>query len=248
MARGGQTAPVPPVFTPAGLVLETFFTDSYVSLPGSAIWVTVPSSFTVEAWIRMADFRDYETIIGMGINGDEFGFYHYKTSFFSPGGFTITQSGGGGGDVAASSPGVVPIDTWTHVAIACVGLAGTFSTYVNGAPDRLNQPLLRAVTPSIAGSDRFLCGDGIGEEQQGRASDIRIWNIARSAAAISSDYDRRLTGSEPGLLGYWRLDDGPLLGTTAADSTVNAATGTLHSLGGIHCNFVADADGPLFRP
>ena len=41
----------------------------------------------------------------------------------------------------------------------------------------------------------------------GRVSDCRVWNVARTPAEIQANYTNRLTGTEPGLVGYWRLDE-----------------------------------------
>jgi len=38
--------------------------------------------------------------------------------------------------------------------------------------------------------------------------EVRIWNRARSADEITADMDHRLTGAEPGLVGYWHVDEG----------------------------------------
>jgi len=41
----------------------------------------------------------------------------------------------------------------------------------------------------------------------GRICDVRFWNIARTGEDIKRDKDRVLTGSETGLVGYWRLNE-----------------------------------------
>ena len=50
-----------------------------------------------------------------------------------------------------------------------------------------------------------------------RLDELRIWNIVRSESEIRFDMSRRLIGDEPGLVGYWRLDEGE--GRDAEDST-----------------------------
>jgi len=59
----------------------------------------------------------------------------------------------------------------------------------------------------------------------GSAAEVRVWDHARSAAAIADDMTLRLTGSESGLLHYWPIDEGE--GTTIHDRTANANHGTL---------------------
>ena len=51
----------------------------------------------------------------------------------------------------------------------------------------------------------------------GGLSDVRLWSIARSPAQIAGTRFSRLTGSEAGLVAYWRLDEGS--GDIAYDAT-----------------------------
>jgi hypothetical protein len=40
---------------------------------------------------------------------------------------------------------------------------------------------------------------------QGMITEVRLWNVARSPAQLLANWCRRLTGTEPGLVGYWQL-------------------------------------------
>lgn len=42
----------------------------------------------------------------------------------------------------------------------------------------------------------------------GQIAEFRLWNTARTAEEIQTNFNRYLTGREPNLCGYWRLDDG----------------------------------------
>ena len=59
----------------------------------------------------------------------------------------------------------------------------------------------------------------------GNLSDVRIWNVARTPAEIQANYTNRLTGTEPGLVGYW-----PLTGTISPIDTgpFNLDNPTIH--------------------
>jgi hypothetical protein len=50
----------------------------------------------------------------------------------------------------------------------------------------------------------------------GNLSEVRLWSIARTKAEIQDNMNKRLNGGEPGLVAYYKLDEGD--GTTAADS------------------------------
>ncbi len=60
---------------------------------------------------------------------------------------------------------------------------------------------------------------------KGDVDEVRIWNRERSAAELAEDMNYRLVGNEPGLVAYYRFDEGA--GTTAYDQTDNALHGTL---------------------
>ena len=42
---------------------------------------------------------------------------------------------------------------------------------------------------------------------EGRIDELRIWNVAREPGDIQTTLFRRLSGTEPGLVGYWRFDE-----------------------------------------
>jgi hypothetical protein len=64
-----------------------------------------------------------------------------------------------------------------------------------------------------------------GSTFNGIIDELRIWNVARTQSQIQNDMNRRLTGSEAGLVGYWRFDEGS--GNTTGDSSRHGNTGTL---------------------
>jgi len=60
---------------------------------------------------------------------------------------------------------------------------------------------------------------------KGTISELRIWNYARTESQIKAAISEELTGTEEGLIGYWKLNEGS--GTIAHDSTANNNHGTL---------------------
>lgn len=61
---------------------------------------------------------------------------------------------------------------------------------------------------------------------RGQLDEVRLWSVARPQEAIAAGRSFRLQGNEPGLAGYWRLDEGS--GAIAHDQTSSAQHGTLH--------------------
>jgi hypothetical protein len=64
---------------------------------------------------------------------------------------------------------------------------------------------------------------------KGQLDEVRIWNVARTQADIQADMYREIPGTSPGLVGYWKFDEGS--GSTANDYSPNNNDGTL--LGGV---------------
>ena len=58
----------------------------------------------------------------------------------------------------------------------------------------------------------------------GQISDVRFWNIARTGEEIKRDKDKVLIGNEPGLVGYWKLNEAS---GDAIDSSTTQNNGTL---------------------
>ena len=52
---------------------------------------------------------------------------------------------------------------------------------------------------------------------QGKIDEMRVWNVFRTGADIKANMNVMLKGNEPGLIAYYKFDEG--MGTTIADST-----------------------------
>ena len=120
---------------------------------------------------------------------------------------------------------------WYHLAITFDG--STFSFYVNGNlmgsvsgisylgnqydPSNLftNYPLWIA-SNGFSAANNYL---------HGAVDEFRIWNVVRSQNQIIHDMTSSLSGTESGLVGYWRFDEGS--GTSTADLTGNGNTMSL---------------------
>ncbi|MFN6487575.1 LamG-like jellyroll fold domain-containing protein [Nostoc sp. DedQUE02] len=60
---------------------------------------------------------------------------------------------------------------------------------------------------------------------KGKIAEVRLWNCIRSEAEIKSFMYTRLRGNEPGLVGYWPLNEGST--TTAKDVTTRSNNGQI---------------------
>ena len=173
--------------------------DDYVSVdPG----VDPTTTFSVETWVfptsdetsnvRVVQYGDLSTkgTWALGYNGGN------DTAFL--------RIDTGSVDLGPIGVGNIPRDQWTHLAGVHDG--NRIKLYQDGM----------LIGDKSSANFTVPSGKSIGIAAQptgqvpytGRASDARIWNTARSQKQIQDNKDKRLTGTESGLVGYWPLDDG----------------------------------------
>jgi hypothetical protein len=120
-----------------------------------------------------------------------------------------------------------PVKTFEWVHLAGVRDQRTIRIYVNGVLEGTldtgyDAPLNDANTIDIGGfpgHHRYFAG---------MMDEVRIWEVARTTSQIRSTMCRRLTGTEAGLVGYWRYDG--IGGVTAEDSSPSANHAVLHHM------------------
>jgi hypothetical protein len=112
----------------------------------------------------------------------------------------------------------IPVNEWIHVAIVLTALNGEQIIYQAGVQAAVisGVNLTDATQPSVLQM-------GVGANIV--LDDFRVWNYARTQAEIQEDMNYELRGSEEGLVGYWKFDEGE--GTTAYDSSPNQNHGTI---------------------
>jgi len=124
-------------------------------------------------------------------------------------------------------------ERWYHVAGSWNN--DTLYLYVDGEIDGVQQPYRRGYqNPMVCEFPN--CEEGIqiggyrccqtysNQYFKGFIDEVRIWNIGRTQAEIKNTMSSTLTGAEPGLLYYWRFDEGS---KSLVDSLAADAYGTL---------------------
>jgi hypothetical protein len=180
-------------------------------------------NMTVEAWVRPSLVNGtWHWVLCKGNNNDNLDFLFgldYTNRFFFQTRNLINPLLAGGE--------VIP-NQWYHIAGVQDVDAGMIRIYVNGEPAGskvLQGSGVSSDSPLFIGG-RNLFGSGkSGEGFIGLIDEVRIWNTARSAADIKGNIYRRLSGQEPGLIGYWRFDEGE--GAVAGDASPRKHQGTL---------------------
>ncbi len=198
----------------AGTALNFDGSNEYINCgSNSSILITNLNPRTVEAWVSHA--TDDGNIIGWGGDvciGDYFGLHIDQGKPFA---FGCGASSDLSGTIVLSS------NIYYHIAL-------TFTEnqkilYVNGEVDTSN-----TVTANTGSVNPVEIGKQTGPLQNyfaGKIEEVRIWNVVRTQTQIRDNMNKRLTGSESNLKGYWRFDEGS--GDTAYDATSNNNKGAL---------------------
>lgn len=121
-------------------------------------------------------------------------------------------------------PGVtVETDGWHHIALVFTSTNVLF--YYDGTE------YFRGVAPSggATGYD-FMIGSSAGGTQcfQGMIDEVRVWDVARSAAEIKDNMHTSLAGIESNLVAYYRCDESS--GTDLPDYSGDASTAILMNM------------------
>lgn len=133
------------------------------------------ASYTLEAWVYPTSYAGFPTIFGndyrvsywLGLNSfGQVRFYPRGGSYFD-------------------SPGAVPLNRWSHIAVTYSSTAGS-KVYVDGALRGTNTTILGV--PGTSPGDLRLGGDREGGAPaylwRGSLQDLRIWSSVRTAAEI----------------------------------------------------------------
>ena len=186
--------------------------DDYVDV-GSGF--NYAANFTIEAWVRTSDINVKQMIFGKREASPLSGYVFFQEN----GKLVFTALG----VMRYETAGVVLAnDTWTHVA-ATMAADLTVRFYVNGALT----DTVAGVNPITSGLGKVFVGSlapDTGSTWLGELDEVRVWNVARSAAQIVANRDAQINGTPANLAGYWRFNTGS--GLVAVDQ-VGGADGTL---------------------
>jgi Concanavalin A-like lectin/glucanases superfamily len=120
-------------------------------------------------------------------------------------------------------------DQWIHFAMTWDGTA--VRAFVNGV-EKATKASSVAQKTLMTGRTPLIIAAYPSNYFNGSIDELRIWNVARSAADITSMMNKTLVGNESGLVGYWKFDE--TSGAMAADSVTTlghtAHPGTLMAI------------------
>ncbi len=221
--------PEPPTPKPPNYVLKFDGADDGVVVPASPMWSV--DEVTLEAWVIL-DTLSTVIIVGQE-NCSDAGRFKLATVEMASGlGFGYYGvPGEPNRNYISAMP--LPLGRWIHVAVVhSFGDGASTKIFLDGElrngrwnvgtgdelPVSGNRPV--GIGRQVRDMDSS-CGQAI----DGNIDEVRIWNIARTQTQIQADMHRVLKGNEPGLIGYWKFDEGS--GQIARDSSANRNHGQL---------------------
>ena len=201
--------------------------SQYLSITDAAqTGLDASSAISLEAWIKMSTLPavgDFYTILSKregATNNREYSFIvrnnggSYKlVLMLSPDGATYSYM-----EIPWTSP---TAGTWYHVAATWSQASDLYTAYVNGS----SIGTYDTSNPGEMGTNNIYNSTAtfrIGAEEatpsnffNGLVDDVRVWNVERTGTQINTNKASELTGSESGLVGYWKLNN------VATDETAN---------------------------
>lgn len=203
----------------SGTALQFDGATGRVAIPGFGL-VAPTSEITIEFWQKV-DFPSMQSAFIM--SPDELANrINAHTPWIDGAVYWDFGDISAGGRLSYTPPDPI-VGTWQHFAFVASKVGGFMKIYRNGvleAQQAASSNFFQHNVPlQIGGAD--------GDAFSGQIDEFRVWNIARDGTAIAHDVNRRLTGSEPGLMAYYRFDDGA--GVTPADSSPSGLNGSLQA-------------------
>lgn len=185
------------------------------------------ASLTLEAWIFPENVSGVQTIAER--------YNHVKTANLKNGFCLSLAEGKLQMEVHHGAVGLhhqiatqdeIKVGEWTHLAGTWDQVTGVLALYVNGFEQTAEQAEVQEGIAYNPKTPFFIGGSPKSTKYfTGLIDEVRLWKRALDGEEIAYSKSLRLTGDEPALEGYWRLDEGG--GTTAYDQTDHAYHGTL---------------------
>jgi hypothetical protein len=208
--------PTPPSGV-AGSALDFDGYDDFARAePHPALNLSENNALTLEAWVYRRPAGSYWQVVLSKGNTEPYGLTVSRDAFLH---FELETLAGR--VQLNTAPDLVPFEAWTHIAGTWDGT--TMRAYVNGI-ESASAPLGGAllVNEGVFSLGAAKITNGWHEHWNGMIDEVRLWNVARSGAEIRGATMTPLSGAEPGLAAYWRLDEGT--GDRAFDSSGNDIT------------------------
>lgn len=171
----------------------------------------------VEAWIKVPNVVGTKTIVGnhVGWGGTQFNLRVINN--------TLNAFLGDGYYGVSSAAGTIVADTWTHVSMVYDDT--TLKIYINGVV--VGSTSVPSGYSLANTSPQTFIGNSVfgGEIFQGDIDEVRIWNIVKTVEQLNGSKNCELQDAEPGLLAYYKFNQGVSQANNSTINTLNATVG-----------------------
>ena len=167
------------------------------------------NDFTIETWICTTSGGEIVSGFPTGASNEQHGF-RVNVSDQGRLRFSIVNRNASNSFAASSALTNVADGSWHHVAVVRRGEG--VEMYVDGISVEVNTAVKGLQALDINGVSAMLIGAFMPSGQppshfDGLIRELRLWDIALDAAKLESRMQLVLVGTEPHLLGYWRLNE-----------------------------------------
>lgn len=169
------------------------------------------NEFTIEAWICTTSGGEIVSGFPTAAGNEHHGF-RLNVSDQGRIRFAIVNKSASSTFAASSAMTTVADGSWHHVAVVRRG--ETVETYVDGISVEVFTEQRGPGDLKVSGKNELTIGAFIPGAKarpqahfNGLMRELRLWDIALDSARLQSRMQRMLAGTEPHLLGYWRMDE-----------------------------------------
>ncbi|MFO1430704.1 MAG: LamG-like jellyroll fold domain-containing protein [Candidatus Competibacteraceae bacterium] len=177
--------------------------NGYVELPPMDL--DLSKGFTIEVWVRYHSFKNWSRIIDFG-NGQQNGNIllsnEGKTNNLVFHAYDNTNK-----VIDLTADGVLEENTWIHLAVVITNEDANI--YKNGtlSINKTKKDFGR-ILKKISRKNNYIGKSNWKDDEylDGRMRELRIWGVARKPEEISNNLSKQMSGNEPNLVAYYRLD------------------------------------------
>lgn len=193
-------------FRPANEALYFDGTVNSCAIASNNPVLNVGSELTMEAWVKLSNPNGNNKVISW-MNSIAGSYSGYVLGVYANAIDVEFWTGTGVGHSLYGDTryGVIPTNTWTHIAYTFkANSPNPIVTYVNGQPKftsttQINEGIRTSTSGLYIGRASWIAA----MNTKGSIGEVRIWNKARSAQEIAATWRTRLLGNEPGLVVYY---------------------------------------------
>ena len=205
-------------------------TTEWINFPNTDK-VAIPNIFTLEAWVKQEHQQSAKIIQKGDWDGFSLGVDLYK------GWMTSACNAAMDATNVTWGKGQPVLNRWYHLAATLDGT--TLKLYVDGV--LVNSGTVTGGLHVNARTINIGSDEGNQKFFKGDLDNVSIWTVALTAADIVKTIDNGITGSESGLVGCWKFNEGS--GTTVRNSAPTVHDGTLKGSFSSDIAYGVDSDG-----